>query len=324
METDERSCETIRDVIEDVDSGYGYDSDSFEEMDTDAIRKSLVMHFHDPKRLLSAMYPECDVGKFGQFVAGLNAEVPEGKESPLMTAAGEGLNDRVRLLIHFGADINLTSADGRTAFSVACDMKKFSTMRLLLESGAVVKRHSIPALAAMLEVHCTDPYYMHTLLILGLEKNWDDVVDLLLGRFKLNVNSVCTHTTPLIEAVRKNDLGLMVKLVNYGAELNFKSTCLSTPLHTACKQGNYEITKYLLDGGAEVDILNSSGRTPLFACARRGNLRLVRLLFEKGASVNVRDRAGNNALLYGYCTNRNKDKFVDVVKCFLKDRKGQQ
>jgi ankyrin repeat protein len=62
--------------------------------------------------------------------------------TPLMRAALDGNTERVKELIHQGADINQRDDNGRTALMFAVINAHYETMKVLLESGADVNARS--------------------------------------------------------------------------------------------------------------------------------------------------------------------------------------
>jgi uncharacterized protein len=62
--------------------------------------------------------------------------------TPLMRAALDGNTERVKELIHQGADINQRDGNGRTALMFAVINTHYETMKVLLEYGADVNAKS--------------------------------------------------------------------------------------------------------------------------------------------------------------------------------------
>jgi len=62
--------------------------------------------------------------------------------TPLMRAALDGNTERVKELIHQGADINQRDDNGRTALMFAVINTHYETMKVLLEHGADVNAKS--------------------------------------------------------------------------------------------------------------------------------------------------------------------------------------
>jgi ankyrin repeat protein len=67
---------------------------------------------------------------------GMNPNVIEGNNSPLMLAARKGDFRFTRVLIAFGADVNLRNDDGTTALMIAARFGHTEVVDLLLREGA--------------------------------------------------------------------------------------------------------------------------------------------------------------------------------------------
>ena len=73
--------------------------------------------------------------------------------------------------------------------------------------------------------------------------------------------------------------GIVLMLIEKGANVNIKGNTGYTPLHAAAMGGNSEIAELLLDHGAEVNVLSNHQITPLREA--RGN-EVAELLRSRG------------------------------------------
>jgi ankyrin repeat protein len=109
--------------------------------------------------------------------------------------------------------------------------------------------------------------------------------------------------TPLVYAVRANDLDSVKVLLAAGADVNQVTGYGWSPLLVATQNRYYKLAAYLLDHGANVNLANKGGWTPLYLATdnrniesgdypvRKGDmdhLDFIKLLLEKGADVNAR------------------------------------
>lgn len=109
--------------------------------------------------------------------------------------------------------------------------------------------------------------------------------------------------TPLVYAVRSNDLDSVKALLAAGADINQVTGYGWSPLLVATQNRYYKLGAYLLDHGADVNLANKGGWTPLYLATdnrniesgdypvRKGDmdhLDFIKLLLEKGADVNAR------------------------------------
>jgi ankyrin repeat protein len=109
--------------------------------------------------------------------------------------------------------------------------------------------------------------------------------------------------TPLVYAVRSDDLDSVKALLAAGADVNQVTGYGWSPLLVATQNRYYKLGAYLLEHGADVNLANKGGWTPLYLATdnrnieggdypvRKGDmdhLDFIKLLLDKGANVNAR------------------------------------
>jgi ankyrin repeat protein len=109
--------------------------------------------------------------------------------------------------------------------------------------------------------------------------------------------------TPLVYAVRANDLDSVKALLAAGADVNQVTAYGWSPLLVATQNRYYKLGAFLLDHGADVNLANKGAWTPLYLATdnrniesgdypvRKGDmdhLDFIKLLLDKGANVNAR------------------------------------
>jgi uncharacterized protein len=109
--------------------------------------------------------------------------------------------------------------------------------------------------------------------------------------------------TPLVYAVRANDLESVKVLLAAGADVNQVTGYGWSPLLVATQNRYYKLGAYLIDHGADVNLANKGMWTPLYLATdnrniesgdypvRKGDmdhLEFIKLLLDKGANVNAR------------------------------------
>ncbi len=109
--------------------------------------------------------------------------------------------------------------------------------------------------------------------------------------------------TPLVYAVRSNDLDSVKVLLAAGADINQTTGYGWSPLLVATQNRYYKLGSYLLDHGADVNLANKGAWTPLYLATdnrniesgdypvRKGDmdhLDYIKLLLDHGANVNAR------------------------------------
>lgn len=103
--------------------------------------------------------------------------------------------------------------------------------------------------------------------------------------------------TPLLQAVRANDIAAALALIAAGVDVNAKDSIADTPFLYAGAEGRTEILKAILAAGASLADTNRYGGTALIPAAEKGHLDNVKLLLAAGVDVDHVNRLGWTALL---------------------------
>jgi len=147
--------------------------------------------------------------------------------------------------------------------------------------------------------------------------------------------------TPLTEAARRGNMGMVRLLVQQGADVNKQSEGRWTALMWSAFEGNLPITRLLISRnarlnardynqdtalhlaatngqnpntvkflltqrGVEVNAVNEVGRTPLMGACENGWWQVAWALIRSGADINMTDREGVSALMLAV-SSRNMD-----------------
>lgn len=109
--------------------------------------------------------------------------------------------------------------------------------------------------------------------------------------------------TPLVYAVRANDLESIKVLLTAGADINQTTGYGWSPLLVATQNRFYQLGKYLIEHGADVNLANKGAWTPLYLATDNRNIEsgdypvrmpdmdhldFIKLLIDHGANVNAR------------------------------------
>jgi|GEM_PF-2016482 len=110
--------------------------------------------------------------------------------------------------------------------------------------------------------------------------------------------------TPLLRAVKYNDVDVIRILLKAGADAGKHFKYMPTPLGYAIRYGDAETVRVLVAAGADklpdptgVGKSESVGELLLVYTVSYGDAEKVRILLEAGADVNKRDRYGRTALM---------------------------
>lgn len=111
-----------------------------------------------------------------------------------------------------------------------------------------------------------------------------------------NLVSGPSNFHPLEFAIRKGSAEMAELLINYGAQVDFRSGYGETLLFHAVLPNDAGVAKVLLESGADVNATSFCGFTPLMYASLMGNEPLMEALFEGGANVNIKTPHGIQAL----------------------------
>lgn len=123
----------------------------------------------------------------------------------------------------------------------------------------------------------------------------------------------------LLDALEEVDFKEVKRLINAGADVNYKGAYGNTPLKSALTalHSNYEMVAYLIEKGAKINDYTNGERTPLMmAVYTLPNIKTVNLLLEKTKDINITNEYGENALLIacdGYYPSY-QSGYTDIVK----------
>jgi ankyrin repeat protein len=190
-----------------------------------------------------------------------------------------------RWLIQQGADVTTHAPTGErsSALHKAAEFGSLALVQLILERGGDV-------LFAAKDIKNNTP------LLIAAEHGREDVVELFVGRYKVDPNQY-VHYTPLFLATQNGHYGVCKLLVDAGANVDIvddEHKC--TPLHLAASNNHLAIMKLLLENGATVDCTDKRGFTPLLMAATEDYFEAVRLLVKHGAAPSFAGPDGVTAL----------------------------
>src|SRR5437764_515084 len=120
-------------------------------------------------------------------------------------------------------------------------------------------------------------------------------------------------STPLQEAIRRNDLAGVKALIARGTDVNAASRYGVLPLGLAALNGNTAIVGALLDAGANANAATPGGETALMTAARAGSLDAVKLLLDRRAAVDAKTSPREQTALIWAVT----ENHPDIVKLLV-------
>jgi ankyrin repeat protein len=243
-----------------------------------------------------------------------NARLPLNRNPPALVAAAQsGHKDVVDVLLRFGARINDTDDDGRTACHVVFEFLAAEALALLLAHEPDLELKCNRGLTP-LDVSLDDGGDMRMAAML-IEAGVDlaRVVD------QRRLCQVAALSTSAIQKLLRNGvavnelrdnrgrtaLHLAVGAANgapvlemlmhvCGVELEARTSSGSTCLHVACFRTNADAIRLFILAGANLRAIDNSGRTPLHIFSEKN---CTILLLAAGADVHARDQCGKTPLM---------------------------
>ncbi|KAM8825900.1 inversin isoform 2-T2 [Synchiropus picturatus] len=188
----------------------------------------------------------------------------EGRTA-FMWAAGKGSDDVIKTMLTLTPNIDINMADkyGGTALHAASLSGHVSTMKLLLDRGAMVD---------------TEDVMKHTPLFRACEMGHRDVIlTLIKGSARVDLVDVDGHTA-LHWAALGGNAEVCQMLMENGISPNVQDQAGRTPLQCAAYGGYITCMAVLMENNADPNIQDKEGRTALHWSSNNGYLDAVKLL----------------------------------------------
>lgn len=219
-------------------------------------------------------------------------------------------------LIDHGIGINNKDFTGQTPLYLALSKKDFSTVKLLINSGANVNGDINTSFNRGL-----------TFLCFAVNQGDLETVALMIDAgANVNARSTIYHDSsplhqsgtvayaPLTLAITYGNTDMAKMLLEKGANVNCKDNFDNTPLIYASLMGHTEMVRILIDMNADINSRNTWGKTALMYAAFAGHKDIIETLLSTGADIHTRDNNGGTALLYAY--QKQNDTIVNLLRSY--------
>ena len=177
--------------------------------------------------------------------------------------------------------INATDDSKKTCLHIACREGHSDVVEYLVNKGWALEARD-KLLSTPLQQACTSGHanIVSFLLLKGADPRAKDT----LGRNSL-LFAVCSPTTEAVEALLKNEVGLLDTRDYTGRSALHYSVFNPHPRQV-------DISRTLLEAGIGVDVPDNELKTPLHHACEAGKPRGIRLLLKWGANINAHDKSG--------------------------------
>ena len=170
------------------------------------------------------------------------SEITDTESPPVMIAAKEGRVEMLKVLVDAKADVNLRSADGSTALTVAANNTQWAAVNFLLDHGADVNTQDAKGTSALIAATAAgDVHEVATLLDHGANPKLTD---------KGGLAALSVTESPTLWKL----------LVDHGADVNVVVRG-STPLQYFIAEGKVKLVKVFLEYKPDPFIPDRKGQT---------------------------------------------------------------
>lgn len=214
--------------------------------------------------------------------AGGVVKIVERRNSELHTAAQKGEQNKMKMLIDSGINLNVPDKNGATPLHIAAYHGEDKIVKMLLQAGAKVDYLDDDGCSPL---H-NSAFSGHVACVSELLEAGADV-NLLDGQ----------KGSPLLNSCSEGHIEVVKQLLKKGATVDQADERGATPLHYACYHGHEPIVKLLLEKSSKFNQPDADGASPLHLACHNGHLAVVKTLLKiKGLNVNAVDNAGASPL----------------------------
>lgn len=261
-------------------------------------------------------------------------------DSPLLFAISERKLNIVKLLVNYGANINICNRnDGTTSLIIALEkcQNDIEIIEFLLKNGADPNIADKDGYYPLSYVSGVDAEKISKLLV-SYGANIDNLLinynrsfykalvydNYYIAELLLKINNADLYRkdqdgdTILHSMSRWSSVSNSIKMIlEYGFNPNLENNDMKTPLHIAAKNWKIGNCELLLKHGAFINAIDKHGNTPLHLAIDK--MSITKLLLDHGANPDIMNSNGKSPLHYAI-----EKKNYELISLFQKARKNQR
>ncbi len=206
--------------------------------------------------------------------------------SALTAASYHGRLEIVRILIQAGANVNARDKNGGTPLLKAVIVPDAENISDLLKVKAEIVRELLKAGA---DPHLRDRFggSAWEQAIINNHQELIDAFDKVRG----------VKETQLIDAATAGDMSTAKKMIEEGADVNYKDSDGWSALSEASLAGQVEVLKLLIDSHVDVNLKHQKGWTALMVAAQKNQIQAAQVLLKAGADPKISNDDGVTAAM---------------------------
>ena len=231
------------------------------------------------------------------------------RKSKLMLHSLESHTDIMEILIEHGADVNAYSKETAMTPLIGAGINgSLASMDLLLKHGADINQAAYNGGRA---IDATIAYDEREAFEYLVKKG--AAIEYEFQYFSTISNSLI-YVTPLVASADIGDNYYTKRLIELGANVNYKTGDKASSIYAACLRNDPETIRMLLAAGANINEKGPNGDTPLMTAVRNDNYLVVEYLLQSGVDPNQRNDNGETAYSISITTNR----YIEIVEMLLR------
>ncbi|XP_035701715.1 poly [ADP-ribose] polymerase tankyrase isoform X2 [Folsomia candida] len=213
----------------------------------------------------------------------INGKTKDGSNCLHLVADRPDMCDTMETLLKSGALVNATDGNGETPLHRCARSENTQGCKLLLSFGADINIVSHQGYTAAQLSSSNLVKIIQEPPVVDLERQ-------LLEASRTGDLDTGRNSTPLHFASGYNRVAVVEYLLQRGADFSSKDKGYLVPLHNAASYGHFEVTELLVSAGANVNAVDLWKFSPLHEAVAKGKYEIVKFLLKHGADPTKKNR----------------------------------